>query len=270
MCVPYFKGCHRGQLALWCPRDRREIQQHKSDPAKQLKSLVAECTKEKLTWQFVFSSLLEWKDIWGWRDGEVGIWTEYNSQLKKIMSTLVEWSLCSLPGHGKFSRKICWINKGQGTLCLSFLMVSLAFQSSELRLSFFFLLLTEIHLSQSMWISRWWPHSVDMSCFYWHFCGIWIPDFGKPTLRFKWCFMYCHTASHSHTGAWGLLLLVLRLQLSLGSAPGSEAPSAVYPPQKGEGEQYSSLSEFFFSLFISSLCALWMLLLHEVPSSISF
>ena len=36
------------------------------------------------------------------------------------------------------------------------------------------------------------------------------------------------------------------------------------------GWGYSSLSWFFFPLFISSLCTLWMLLLHGVPSSVLF
>lgn len=124
--------------------------------------------------------------------------------------------------------------------------------------SFLLCCLTEIHLSESLMISRWWPNSMNMPYLFWHFCGIWIPVFGKPTLSFKCCFIYCHPTSHSHTGAWVLLLLGLRLQLSLGSIPGNEAPSAVYPSQNGgrwsgEGTIYQSFLTF--------------LVLHSLPSS---
>jgi hypothetical protein len=136
-CVPDFKGSQRGRLALWCPRDRKASQQLESDPAKQLKSLVAECTKEKLTWPFLSFS---WN---GKTDGVGGMgrWAEHNSQRRSWSDPDgITLAFSSLPGHGRYSRKICWINKGQGTLCLSFLMVSLASQSSELRFLSFLLL----------------------------------------------------------------------------------------------------------------------------------
>lgn len=210
--------------------------------------------------------------------GRVSIWTECSSQLKKIMSTRCRshWlsEVCLDVGG---TRDICWINTHRKGLFVSQFLGR--FLGISVFRTFFLCCSSESHLSESLRSSRWWPNPTDMSYLFWHFCAIWNPVFGKFTLSFKFCFIYCHPGSHGQswccccwTSDW--------LQLSLGSIPGNEVPSAVCPSQNGggerkretgrEGDNIPVSSNFSCSPFTSFLGTLLMLILHEVLSLVSF
>lgn len=129
---------------------------------------------------------------------------------------------------------------------------------------------TEIHLGESIRISRWWPHSMDMSSLFWHFCGIWIPDYGKLTQASNGAsspatLPAIATQEPGHCCCWPS-----DYSCPL-AAPQQWGSFSCLPASKGVGgEQYPVFPNFSFSLFIPSLYALWMLLSHEMPSSFSF
>lgn len=138
---------------------------------------------------------------------------------------------------------------------------------------------SESHLSESLRSSRWWPNSTDMSYLFWHFCAIWNPVFGKFTLSFKFCFIYCHPASHSQS--W---CCCCGPQTEY-SCPLAEFQAMRFPQlfthlkmgereRKGEtgreGDNIPVSSNFSCSPFTSFLGTPLMLLLREVLSSVSF
>lgn len=189
------------------------------------------------------------------------MWTECNSQLKKIMSTRCRshWlsEVCLDVGG---TRNICWINKHRkGHFVSQFLDHFLGISVFR---TFLLCCSSQSHLSESLRSSRWWPNSTDMSYLFWHFCAIWNPVFGKFTLSFKFCFIYCHPASHSQSWC-GCCWTSDWIQLSLGSIPGNEVPSTVYPSQNG-GERERGRQEERGTIYQFLLI---FLVLHSLPSS---